>query len=274
MNEADRTSLHEVMEQQTISIAKAGILTTLHARTSVLAAANPAYGRYNPNRSIQENINLPAALLSRFDILWLFQDKANQEQDLKLAKHITYVHQHGKEPKSNVQALDMGFMRRYISACRKKMPTIPSNLSERLVGAYVELRNEARNCRETTFTSPRSLLAILRLSTALARLRMADVVIEDDVIEAIRLVERSRDSTKPGTQQQTRAVPVTEQISQIVRALRAALPEGQNTVMIKHVREKCAQKGFNGEQVDRCLDEYENINVWHINQNRTKLTFV
>jgi len=77
MSDSDRTSLHEVMEQQTISIAKAGILTTLHARTSVLAAANPAYGRYNPNRSLHENIALPAALLSRFDILWLLQVNYN-----------------------------------------------------------------------------------------------------------------------------------------------------------------------------------------------------
>jgi len=71
MSESDRTALHEVMEQQTISIAKAGILTTLHARTAILAAANPAFGRYNAHRSLQDNIALPAALLSRFDLLWL-----------------------------------------------------------------------------------------------------------------------------------------------------------------------------------------------------------
>jgi len=274
MNESDRTALHEVMEQQTISVAKAGILTTLHARTSVLAAANPAFGRYNPHRSIQDNIALPAALLSRFDLLWLLQDKANQDEDLRLAKHITYVHQHLAEPPRIIKPLDMNFMRRYILACKKKNPTVPSSLSERLVAAYVELRNEARNYRETTFTSPRSLLAILRFSTALARLRRSDMVIEDDVIEAIRLVERARDSTKPGEKTQVRVVPPTEQISQIVRALRSALAEGQNVIQIKHIREKCGQKGFSAEQVDRCLDEYENINVWHINQNRTRLTFV
>jgi DNA replication licensing factor MCM7 len=273
MNEFDRTSLHEVMEQQTISIAKAGILTTLHARTSVLAAANPAYGRYNPQRSVQDNIALPAALLSRFDMLWLLQDRANQQEDLRLANHITYVHQHLIEPPSNIKPLDMNLMRRYIIACRKRNPTIPGSLSERLVGAYVELRNEARNSRETTFTSPRSLLAILRLSTALARLRLSDEVIDDDVNEAIRLVEKSRDSVKPALQAQIqKKVPVTEQISQIIRRLHGALAEGETSISMKAIREKTVAAGFSTEQLDRCLDEYENINVWHINQNRTKVT--
>ena len=83
MAETDRTAIHEVMEQQTISIAKAGIMARLNARVSILAAANPAYGRYNSNRSIGQNVQLPAALLSRFDILWLIQDKAERDNDLR-----------------------------------------------------------------------------------------------------------------------------------------------------------------------------------------------
>jgi DNA replication licensing factor MCM7 len=80
------------MEQQTVSIAKAGITTTLNARTAVLAAANPLYGRYNKRKSPSENINLPAALLSRFDLMFLILDKADVDSDTALARHITYVH--------------------------------------------------------------------------------------------------------------------------------------------------------------------------------------
>lgn len=99
------------MEQQTISIAKAGILTSLNARVSILAAANPAFGRYNPKRSIEDNIQLPAALLSRFDLLWLIQDKPDRESDKKLAEHITYVHMKGHQPASTFEPLDMSLIR-------------------------------------------------------------------------------------------------------------------------------------------------------------------
>ena len=90
MADADRTAIHEVMEQQTISIAKAGITTRLNARVSILAAANPAYGRYNPKRTIEQNVQLPAALLSRFDLLWLIQDRADRSNDLKLVFILIY----------------------------------------------------------------------------------------------------------------------------------------------------------------------------------------
>merc|ERR1712055_1285336 len=98
MDESDRTAIHEVMEQQTISIAKAGIMTSLNARVSILAAANPAYGRYSTKRTVEQNIQLPAALLSRFDLLWLIADKSDRENDLRLARHITYVHQNSAHP--------------------------------------------------------------------------------------------------------------------------------------------------------------------------------
>merc|ERR1712217_1021263 len=92
MEESDRTAIHEVMEQQTVSIAKAGITTTLNARTTVMAAANPLYGRYNPYKSPVENIDLPAALLSRFDLLFLLLDTVNNEKDKNLALHVCKVH--------------------------------------------------------------------------------------------------------------------------------------------------------------------------------------
>lgn len=112
MLESDRTAIHEVMEQQTISIAKAGILTSLNARVAIIAAANPAFGRYNPKKSIEENIQLPAALLSRFDLLFLIQDLPDRENDRRLADHITYVHREGHQPpQTDFQPLSMELIR-------------------------------------------------------------------------------------------------------------------------------------------------------------------
>jgi DNA replication licensing factor MCM7 len=109
-----------------------------------------------------------------------------------LAQHITYVHTHSRQPETNVQALDMSLMRRYIDLCKKKTPTIPVDLTDFLVDSYVELRKDSRNKEDKTFTSARNLLAILRLSTALAKLRLSDIVEREDVIEAMRLLEMSK----------------------------------------------------------------------------------
>src|SRR5258706_16375179 len=111
MDESDRTAIHEVMEQQTISISKAGITTTLNARTSVLAAANPLYGRYNTKLSPVENINLPAALLSRFDVMFLILDKPTKADDERLAQHVTHVHMFNTHPPLEYDPVDAIIMK-------------------------------------------------------------------------------------------------------------------------------------------------------------------
>merc|ERR1719244_1523011 len=249
MVDTDRTAIHEVMEQQTISIAKAGIMTSLNARVSILAAANPAYGKYNPKKSVEHNIQLPAALLSRFDLLWLIQDKPNRDNDLRLANHITYVHQHNIQPPLAFEPLDMKLMRRYIALCKKKQPVVPPELTDYITGAYVEMRKEARGSKDMTYTSARTLLAILRLATALARLRLMDSVEKADVNEAMRLMEMSKDSLNGQNDQGARAQSITDQIFSVIREM---APEGQSqdgvktprVVKMSDARDRCMTKGF------------------------------
>lgn len=198
MDESDRTAIHEVMEQQTISISKAGITTTLNARTSILAAANPLYGRYNPKISPVDNINLPAALLSRFDLLFLILDTPSRDDDERLAQHVAYVHMHSEPPPLEYDPISPVLMRHYIALARQKRPTVPRAVSDYVVGAYVQLRRQQKEDEEKnqffTYTSARTLLGVLRLGQALARLRFADEVEIADVDEALRLIEVSKAS--------------------------------------------------------------------------------
>ena len=265
------------MEQQTISIAKAGILTTLNARVSILAAANPIFGRYDLKKSVQQNIELPAALLSRFDLIWLITDAPNSDFDRKLAQHITEVHMHEHEIQNEQQqsALDMRLMRRYIALCKKKTPIIPEFLTDYLVDAYIEMRREARNNKHlATFTSPRTLLAVLRLSTALARLRLADQVEQDDVDEAIRLIEMSKHSltsTDSDEIAQSRALRNNEKI---YRLIKESLTEEKNEIDLASVKEKCLNKyGFSSDEFDETLEEYEELGIWTIDPNKSKIIF-
>ncbi|KAF1568210.1 UNVERIFIED_CONTAM: DNA replication licensing factor MCM7, partial [Eudyptes robustus] len=121
-----------------------------------------------------------------------------------LAQHITYVHQHSRQPPCSFQQLDMKLMRRYIATCKRKQPVVPEALADYITAAYVEMRKEAWASKDTTYTSARTLLGILRLATALARLRLVDVVEKEDVNEAMRLMEMSKDSLLGDKGQQSR----------------------------------------------------------------------
>ncbi|XP_069738551.1 DNA replication licensing factor MCM7 [Phaenicophaeus curvirostris] len=270
MLEADRTAIHEVMEQQSVSIAKAGVLATLNARCAILAAANPAYGRYNPQRSLEHNIQLPAALLSRFDLLWLIQDRPDRDNDLRLAQHITFVHQHSRQPPRARPALPMGLMRRYLALCRRRQPVVPESLADFLTAAYVEMRREASSGQHGAFTSPRSLLAVLRLATALARLRLVDVVAKEDVAEAMRLLEAARDSLLGDRGHQTRPQRASDAIFGALREL----AQGAGAVPYAQALQRCLARGFTPAQLHDALHEYQELNVLQLNAARTRITFV
>ncbi|SGY73157.1 BQ5605_C005g03268 [Microbotryum silenes-dioicae] len=311
MDESDRTAIHEVMEQQTISISKAGITTTLNARTSILAAANPLYGRYNPKISPVDNINLPAALLSRFDLLFLILDTPSRDDDQRLAEHVTYVHMHSEHPPLQHTPISPVLMRHYIALVRQKRPTVPRDVSNYVVQAYVSLRKETKAAEDRnqffTYTSARTLLGVLRLSQALARLRFADAVETADVDEALRLMECSKASLHDH-ENRDRDVDqtTTSKIFTLIKTMAAAgqarvrgagrsgrlgrgpprmevdgddeqgvEADGFNPELnMREVRERVIAKGFTEDQFKDCLDTYAEVGVWQLEANETILKFL
>ncbi|PYI33928.1 MCM-domain-containing protein [Aspergillus indologenus CBS 114.80] len=284
MDDSDRTAIHEVMEQQTISISKAGITTTLNARTSILAAANPLYGRYNPRVSPVENINLPAALLSRFDVMFLILDTPSPDADEELANHVTYVHMHNRHPETE----DAGVMftphevRQYIAKARTYRPVVPSSVSDYMVGAYVRMRKQQKKDederKQFSHVTPRTLLGVVRLSQALARLRFSEVVVIEDVDEALRLIQVSKDSLSSDGQSGLDQSP-SSKIYHLIRSMwesgAAAVGDGEEgELSMRRIRERVLAKGFTEDQLTMAVDEYENLNVWQLVGDGSRLLFV
>ncbi|PKI84287.1 hypothetical protein MVES_001630 [Malassezia vespertilionis] len=197
MSDATRSVLHEVMEQQTVSVAKAGIITTLNARTSVLAAANPIGSKYNAMLPISKNIDLPPTLISRFDLVYLVLDHVDEANDRRLARHLVGMYLEDAPMSAARDILPVELLTAYISYARANvLPVLSADASNRLALRYVELRKageDPRSAERRITATTRQLESMIRLSEAHARMRLSPVVTVEDVEEANRLI---RDAAK------------------------------------------------------------------------------
>jgi DNA replication licensing factor MCM6 len=191
MDISDQVAIHEAMEQQTISIAKAGIQATLNARTSILAAANPVGGRYNRKTTLRANINMSAPIMSRFDLFFVILDECNESVDRHLAEHIVGIHQlrdEAVQPEFSTEQLQ-----RYIRFARTFKPEFTPEAKEILVTKYKELRSDdaqggiGRNSYRITV---RQLESMIRLSEAIAKANCVVEITPSMVIEAFNSVEK------------------------------------------------------------------------------------
>ena len=189
MRPEDRVAIHEAMEQHTVSVAKGGIVATLNARTAVLAAANPSLGRYEPNRTVAENISLPVTILSRFDLIFVLRDVPNKESDGKMSRHILEIHRRGISP---VEAqVDAELLRKYVSYAKGVKPELSNDALKRLSDFYLAMRNASETEGSPVAITARQLESLVRIAEARARVALRKEVSAEDAEAAIAIMKRS-----------------------------------------------------------------------------------
>ena len=184
MRSEDRSAIHEALEQQTVSIAKAGIMATLNSRCSVLAAANPKFGRFDRYKILAEQIDLPAPIISRFDLIFVIEDKPSREKDSELAEHILKTHQFNTVD----YEIEPELLRKYIAYARKNVnPRLTEDANNVLKEFYVSTRNSNPEEQGAVPITARQLEAIIRLSEASAKIKLKETVEREDAEKAVRL---------------------------------------------------------------------------------------
>lgn len=212
MEPEDRSSMHEAMEQQTISIAKAGIMATLKSRCALLGAANPKFGRFDRYEPIAKQINMPPALLSRFDLIFILTDEPNVNRDTAIAQHILKAHYAGELSvrKNNIinsgisseeitrameviqPVLESEKLRKYIAYTKRNIfPIIQDDARKQLIDFYLGLRKQGEDPNSPVPVTARQLEALIRLAEASARVRLSQVITTDDTTRTIRIVMAS-----------------------------------------------------------------------------------
>ncbi len=208
MNNEDKSALHEAMEQQTISVAKAGVMATLKSRCSLLAAANPKLGRFDKYEPIAPQINLTPALMSRFDLIFVLTDDPDTKRDSAIAQHILksnyageLVTQKAWNPDISqddidnaltviMPAIEPELLRKYVAYARKNIfPTLTDEAKEYFLKYYVSLRTQGQDSNKPVPVTARQLEALIRLGEASARLRLSDKVTLADAQRVVKILE-------------------------------------------------------------------------------------
>jgi replicative DNA helicase Mcm len=190
MRPEDRVAIHEAMEQQTVSVAKGGIVATLNARTSLLAAANPALGRYEPYRTVAENITLPVTILSRFDLIFVIRDQPEKETDAKMSEHILGLHRRGLM-RAEVP-IPMQLLRKYISYAKNIKPQLSEPALQRLKDFYLEMRTAGGESEASPIAiTARQLESLVRIAEARARVALRKEILAEDAEAAVNIMKKS-----------------------------------------------------------------------------------
>ena len=240
MDPQDRSAMHEAMEQQSVTISKANVQATLRAQTSVLAAANPKFGRFDPYQSIAQQIDLPPTLINRFDIIFTLRDLPDKSKDEKIATHV--LSEHSQEGQTMLIPRDL--FRKYVAYAKQRVrPQLTQEAIEELKNFYVDLRNRpvaSESAMRPIPISARQLQALIRMSEASAKLRLSNKVTKADAKEAIELMKYylmqvgydyesktfdiDRISTGVSTSQRSKIITVRETISLLEGRLGSLIP--------------------------------------------------
>ncbi len=274
VSDEDRASLHEALESQTISVAKAGIVATFTARAAVLAAANPKYGRFDPNVYPAEQFDIPTTLLSRFDLIFPIKDLVDSEQDKNIARHIILQHQAAGAQLAEVQdyqqvqlpPINGELIRRYIAYARKSInPRLSEEAANRIQEYYIELRQIGSKQGAVAIT-PRQIEGLVRMAEASAKVRLSKYVELADAERAIALSEhmlktlavdrggrRDIDTIMTGMPREK-----VDRMN-IITAIIKRLEENEGSAKVQRIVEEAAKDGMDEGTANKYIGELEKI---------------
>ncbi len=260
----DTAAMHQAMEQQIITISKANIQATLKSETTILAAANPKLGRFDPYKMVAEQINMPPTLINRFDLIFPIKDIPSKEKDTKIASHVLNLQQ---KPSSLEFEISLNLLRKYIAYAKQKIkPKLTDSAIDEIKTFYVNLRNQGTSTEDALRPIPitaRQLEGLVRLAEASAKIRLSKKVTRSDAKRAIKLLKNCL--MQVGFDQETGQIDI-DRVSTTISAsqrgkislLRDIIEQLESrigkTIPLEDVIAEAEEKGITEDKVEEIID--------------------